>query len=212
MMKVNGVLCFQLLQSPPLVYPLAQKFSSAAKQLLCFVPIVPKQVVLSAPRHLWLDLGEHPTTAKSGWPTLLTDSDDACTQSKVTALPLHRERCIWLGYDGNHCQNTVPLDSRINGVLCFQLLQSPPLVIAQYPTQYPLKKKRIPGHDESKCKSVSFQLRGLIVPSLQGSRYRLTIYVFSSCLHTNLVIETRHFCTYFHHNTPFIRESSGTVF
>jgi hypothetical protein len=50
------------------------------------VPIVPKQVVLSAPRHLWLDLGEHPTTAKSGWPTLLTDSDDACTQSKVTAL------------------------------------------------------------------------------------------------------------------------------
>jgi hypothetical protein len=50
------------------------------------VPIVPDQVVLSASRHLRLDLGEHPTTAKSGWPTLLTDSDDACTQSNVTAL------------------------------------------------------------------------------------------------------------------------------
>jgi hypothetical protein len=39
---------------------------------------------------------------------------------------LHRERCIWVGDDGNHCQNTVPLDSRINGVFCFQLLQNPP--------------------------------------------------------------------------------------
>jgi hypothetical protein len=40
--------------------------------------------------------------------------------------PLHRERCIWVGDDGDHCQNTMPLDSRINGVLCFQLLQAPP--------------------------------------------------------------------------------------
>ena len=50
------------------------------------VPIVPNQVVLSASRHLWLDLGEHPTTAKPGWPTIFADSDGACTQSKVTAL------------------------------------------------------------------------------------------------------------------------------
>ena len=39
---------------------------------------------------------------------------------------LHRERCIWVGADGNHCQNTVPLDSRIIGVLCFQLFQNCP--------------------------------------------------------------------------------------
>jgi hypothetical protein len=39
---------------------------------------------------------------------------------------LHRERCIWLADDGNHCPNTVPIDSRINGGLCFQLFQSPP--------------------------------------------------------------------------------------
>jgi hypothetical protein len=44
---------------------------------------------------------------------------------QVLGDPLHRERCIWVGDDGNHCQNTVPLDSRINGVLCFQLLQAP---------------------------------------------------------------------------------------
>jgi hypothetical protein len=48
--------------------------------------------------------------------------------SQVLGDPLHRERCIWVGYDGNHCQNIVPLGSRINGVLSFQLLQSPPLV------------------------------------------------------------------------------------
>jgi hypothetical protein len=47
---------------------------------------------------------------------------------QVLGDPLHRERCIWVGDDGNHCQNTVPLDSRINGALCFQLLQSPLLV------------------------------------------------------------------------------------
>jgi hypothetical protein len=47
---------------------------------------------------------------------------------QVLGDPLHRERCIWAGDDGNHCQNTVPLDSRINGVLCFQLLQGPLLV------------------------------------------------------------------------------------
>jgi hypothetical protein len=45
---------------------------------------------------------------------------------QVLGDPLHRERCIWVGDDGNHCQNTVPLDSRINGVLCFQLLQGTP--------------------------------------------------------------------------------------
>jgi hypothetical protein len=47
---------------------------------------------------------------------------------QVLGDPLHRERCIWAGDDGNHCQNTVPLDSRINGALCFQLLQGPLLV------------------------------------------------------------------------------------
>ncbi|CAG8099500.1 unnamed protein product [Penicillium nalgiovense] len=46
--------------------------------------------------------------------------------SQVLGDPLHRERCIWVGDDGNHCQNTVPLGCRINGVLCFQLLQNPP--------------------------------------------------------------------------------------
>lgn len=45
---------------------------------------------------------------------------------QVLGDPLHRERCIWVGDDGNHCQNTVPLDSRINGVLCFQLSLNPP--------------------------------------------------------------------------------------
>jgi hypothetical protein len=50
------------------------------------VPIVPNQVVLSAWRHLWIDLGDHPTTAKSGWLTTSGDSDGVCTQSKVTAL------------------------------------------------------------------------------------------------------------------------------
>jgi hypothetical protein len=44
---------------------------------------------------------------------------------QVLGDPLHRERCIWAGDEGNHCQNTVPLDCRINGVLCFQLLQNP---------------------------------------------------------------------------------------
>lgn len=43
-------------------------------------------MVLSASRHLWLDLGEHSTTAKSGWPTIFADSDGVCTQSKITAL------------------------------------------------------------------------------------------------------------------------------
>lgn len=42
------------------------------------------------------------------------------------STPLHRERCIWVAPDGNHCPNTVPIDSRIKGVLCFQLFQSPP--------------------------------------------------------------------------------------
>jgi hypothetical protein len=50
------------------------------------VPIVPNQVVLSVWRHLWIYLGDHPTTAKSGWPTISGDSDGVCTQSKVTAL------------------------------------------------------------------------------------------------------------------------------
>jgi hypothetical protein len=52
---------------------------------------------------------------------------------QVLGDPLHRERCIWAGDDGNHCQNTVPLDSRINGVLCFQLLQN--LAFAYPPAQ-----------------------------------------------------------------------------
>lgn len=43
-------------------------------------------MVLSASRHLWIDLGDHPTTAKSGWPTISADSDGVCTQSKVTAM------------------------------------------------------------------------------------------------------------------------------
>jgi len=55
---------------------------------------------------------------------------------QVLGDPLHRERCIWAGDDGNHCQNTVPLDSRTNGVLCFQLLQGPLLV-------YPLAQQEI---------------------------------------------------------------------
>jgi hypothetical protein len=42
------------------------------------------------------------------------------------AIPCTREGCTWVGDDGNHCQNTVPLDSRINGVLCFQLFQNCP--------------------------------------------------------------------------------------
>lgn len=45
---------------------------------------------------------------------------------QVLGDPLHRERCIWVADDGNHCQNTVPIESRINGVLCFQLFQTPP--------------------------------------------------------------------------------------
>jgi hypothetical protein len=28
---------------------------------------------------------------------------------QVLGDPLHRERCIWVGDDGNHCQNTVPI-------------------------------------------------------------------------------------------------------
>jgi hypothetical protein len=47
---------------------------------------------------------------------------------QVLGDPFHRERCIWLGDEGNHCQNAVPLASRINGVLCVQLPQAPPLV------------------------------------------------------------------------------------
>jgi hypothetical protein len=34
--RINGVLCFQLLQAPQFAYQLAQEFSLAAKQLLCF--------------------------------------------------------------------------------------------------------------------------------------------------------------------------------
>lgn len=44
---------------------------------------------------------------------------------QVLGDPLHRERCIWVTGDGNHCPNTVPIDTRINGVLCFQPFQSP---------------------------------------------------------------------------------------
>ena len=43
---------------------------------------------------------------------------------QVLGDPLHRERCIWVANDGNHCQNTVPIESRIHGVLCFQLSQN----------------------------------------------------------------------------------------
>jgi hypothetical protein len=46
--------------------------------------------------------------------------------SQVLGDPLHRERCIWVAPDGNHCQNSVPIESRINGVLCFQLFQGSP--------------------------------------------------------------------------------------
>lgn len=45
---------------------------------------------------------------------------------QVLGDPLHRERCIWVAGNGNHCPNTVPIVSRINGVLSFQLFQSPP--------------------------------------------------------------------------------------
>jgi hypothetical protein len=50
------------------------------------VPVEPNHEAPSEPRHLWLD----PTDAKIGWPTLLPDSDDVCTQSKVTALQLRK--------------------------------------------------------------------------------------------------------------------------
>ena len=45
---------------------------------------------------------------------------------QVLGDPLHRERCIWLADDANHCPNTVPIDFQIDGVLCFQLFQGPP--------------------------------------------------------------------------------------
>lgn len=48
------------------------------------VPVERNHEVPSEPSHLWLD----PTDAKIGWPTLLIDSDDVCTLSKVTALQL----------------------------------------------------------------------------------------------------------------------------
>jgi hypothetical protein len=50
------------------------------------VPVEPNREAPSEPCHLWLD----PTDAKIGWPTLLPDSYDVCTQSKVTALQLRK--------------------------------------------------------------------------------------------------------------------------
>jgi hypothetical protein len=83
-------------------------YISSAKRLYLEYHIIPNAfpenllIMAWSPAHLQLVLGQ------------------------VLGDPLHRERCIWVADDANHCPNTVPIDSQIDGVLCFQLFQGPP--------------------------------------------------------------------------------------